>query len=68
VVEVRETLAVCKQQRTKPNEVEGTKQYQVKIPNSLAALENLDDGVDINRSWGTIRKNIKISAKESTLL
>jgi hypothetical protein len=24
--------------------------------------------VDINRSWGTIRKNIKISAKESTLL
>jgi hypothetical protein len=28
-------------------------------------LENVDDNVDINRSWGTITENIKISAKES---
>jgi hypothetical protein len=28
-------------------------------------LENLDDEVDINRAWETIRENIRISAKES---
>jgi hypothetical protein len=28
-------------------------------------LENLDDDVDINRVWETIRKNIKIPAKAS---
>jgi hypothetical protein len=28
-------------------------------------LENLDDDVDINRAWETIRENINISAKES---
>jgi hypothetical protein len=28
-------------------------------------LENLDDEVDINRVWETVRENIKISAKES---
>jgi hypothetical protein len=32
-------------------------------------LENLDDEVDIDRAWQTIRENIKISAKrESRLL
>jgi hypothetical protein len=40
-------------------------QYQVKISNSFAALENLDDKVDINRPWENISENIKISAKES---
>jgi hypothetical protein len=28
-------------------------------------LENLDDEVDINKGWETIRENIKIAAKES---
>jgi hypothetical protein len=28
-------------------------------------LENLNNVVDINRTWETIRENIKISAKES---
>jgi hypothetical protein len=27
-------------------------------------LKNLEDDVDINRAWKTIRENIKISAKE----
>jgi hypothetical protein len=31
----------------------------------LAVLENVDDEMDINRTWETIRENIKISAKES---
>jgi hypothetical protein len=33
--------------------------------NKFAALENLDDNGDINTAWGTIRENIRISAKES---
>jgi hypothetical protein len=42
-------------------------QYWVQISNWFAPLENLDDDndVDINRTWETIRENIKISAKES---
>jgi hypothetical protein len=43
--------------------VEGKKQYRVEISNRFAALENLDDDVDINRAWETIRENIRISAK-----
>jgi hypothetical protein len=49
----------------KLNEVEGKEQYRVEISNRFAALVNLDAEVDINRSWETIRENIKISAKES---
>jgi hypothetical protein len=32
-------------------QVEGKEQYHVKISNRFAALENLDDEVDINRAW-----------------
>jgi hypothetical protein len=39
----------------KLNETEGKEQYQVEIFNRLAALENLDDDVDINRAWVTNR-------------
>jgi hypothetical protein len=49
----------------KLNEVEGKEQYRVKISNRIAALENIDTEVDINRTGETIRENIKISAKES---
>jgi hypothetical protein len=31
----------------------------------IAALENLDAEVDVNRAWETIRENNTISAKES---
>jgi hypothetical protein len=36
------------------------KQYPVAIRNNFAALENLEDSGDINRSWDNIRENIKI--------
>jgi hypothetical protein len=47
------------------SEVEGEELYQVKIKNSLAAVENLDDDVDINKAWESIRENINILPKES---
>jgi hypothetical protein len=75
VAKVRERLAVNKQTThkfhterlnlKKLNEVEGKEQYRVEISNTFAALENFDDDVDINRTWETIRGNIKISPKES---
>jgi hypothetical protein len=49
----------------KLNYAEVTKQYQVKITNRFAALENIDDNVDMNRVWENIRDNIKTSAKDS---
>jgi hypothetical protein len=49
----------------KLDEVEGKEQYRVEILNRFAALENLDDDVDINRAWETIKDNIKISVKVS---
>jgi hypothetical protein len=36
------------------NEKELKEQYQVSIKNKFAALENLDDDWDINRTWHTI--------------
>jgi glycine betaine/choline ABC-type transport system substrate-binding protein len=50
------------------NEGEVKEQYQVTIKNKFAALENLDDNGDINRVWETIRDNIRISAKQSTVV
>jgi hypothetical protein len=49
----------------KLDEVEGKEQHRVEISNRSAALENLDNDVDIKRAWETIRENIKISAKVS---
>jgi hypothetical protein len=46
-------------------EVEGKEQHRFEVSNMFAALENLDTEVDIDIAWETIRKNIKISAKES---
>jgi hypothetical protein len=48
----------------KQNDAEVKDQYQVKIINRFAALENFDYDVDMNRAWENIRENIKISAKE----
>jgi hypothetical protein len=60
VEEVRERLAVNKQSvhifhvdrfsLTKLNEVVGKQHYWVEISNRFAALENLDDDVDIKRA------------------
>jgi hypothetical protein len=44
--------------------VEGRERKQVKITSS-ADWENLDDDVEINRIWETIRRNITISDQRS---
>jgi hypothetical protein len=49
----------------KLNDAEVKKQYRVKITNRFAALEKIDDDVDMNRAWRNIRENIRSSAKES---
>ena len=75
IAKVRERLAVGKQaaQRIdrqrfnlrKLNELKVMKQYQIEITNRFAALENLIDDEDVNRTWENIKENIKTSAKES---
>jgi hypothetical protein len=75
VAKVRERLAVSKQTAQKfdaerfnlkkLSELEVMKQYQLKISNRSAALENLNVSEDINRAWENIKENIKISPKES---
>jgi hypothetical protein len=47
------------------NEVEGKVQFRVEVSHRLAALKDLDAGVEIDSAWETIRENIKIPAKES---
>ena len=49
----------------KLNELEVRKQYEIKISNKFAALENLNDSEDIYRAWENIKENIKIAAKET---
>jgi hypothetical protein len=39
------------------------RQYQIEISKGFAALQNLDNGKDINRSWENIKDNIKTSTK-----
>jgi hypothetical protein len=48
----------------KLNDAEVKEQYQVKITNRSAALENSDDNVDMNTASEN-RENIKTSAKDS---
>ena len=65
VTKVREKLAVIKQATRKfnvkrlnlrkLNELEVRKEYQMKISNRFAALENLSGNKDINRDWDNIR-------------
>jgi len=47
----------------KLNELEVRKQTE--ISNRLAALEDLSESKDINRTWQNIKGNIKTSAKEN---
>jgi hypothetical protein len=49
----------------KPYEVEGKELFQLKISNTYAALENLNDDVEIIRDE-ILKENTKISAKESS--
>jgi hypothetical protein len=43
----------------------GEVKEQCQITNKFAALRNLEDNGDINRTWDTIRGKIKIMGKES---
>jgi hypothetical protein len=75
IAKVRERLAVSKQAaqtfdrgRFNPRQLrdlEVRKQCQIKISNRFAALENLNDNEDVNRTWENIKENIKLSTKES---
>jgi len=49
----------------KLSDLEVRKQYQIKISNSLAILENLNNSEEINRASENIKENFKTSAKES---
>jgi hypothetical protein len=62
---VAEKLDMKRFDLRKLNDAEVKEQYQVKITNRFAALENIDDNVDMNRAWENIRENIKTSAKDS---
>jgi hypothetical protein len=59
------TVFIWRGSSFKLNEVESKEQYRVEISNRVAALENLDAEVDIDRAWETIRRDIETSAKES---
>jgi hypothetical protein len=75
IIKLRERLAVDKQAEQmfdrqiftlrKLNEPEVREQYQIEITNRFAALENLNDNKDMNRTWENIKQNIQTSAKES---
>src|SRR5215831_10162697 len=68
-------LAVRKQEAQKSDgerfnlrklkDLEARKQYQIKITNRFAALENVSDDENINRAWESVKETIKTSAKES---
>jgi hypothetical protein len=49
----------------KLNALDGKEQYSVEVSSRFTALEDLDADLEINTAWEKIRKNIKISAKES---
>jgi hypothetical protein len=73
VEKVRERLGVSKQTMhnfhmerfnlKKLNNVEGKEQYRVEISNRFAVLENLDNDVDINRAWETIKRISQLQPK-----
>jgi len=49
----------------KLNESEVREQYQIEIKNRFAALENLNDDEDVDRTWENIKENNHTSAIES---
>jgi hypothetical protein len=49
----------------KLDNIEVKKKYQVKISNRFADLENLDESMNINSAWESIRDNLRTSAKDN---
>jgi hypothetical protein len=70
-MKVRQRLSVSKRAEKKIDlerynvNVEVEEDHQVKISNSFAASENLDNDVDINRAWRNITENMKASNTKS---
>jgi hypothetical protein len=54
----------CRFNLRKLSELEIRKQYQMKISNRYAALQNLNVTEDINRALENIKENIRTSVKE----
>jgi len=52
----------------KLTEPEVREYYQFEITNRFAALENLNNYEDVNRTWEHIKVNINTTAKESLVL
>ena len=75
VAEGRERLAISKHAAQKfdverfnirkLNELDVSKQDQIKISNRCAALENLNNSGDINRACENTEENIRMSATDS---
>jgi hypothetical protein len=75
VAKLKENLAVSKQTAQKfdgekfnlrkLNEPVVKNKYYIEITNRFAPLEILNTDEDVNRSWETIKENIKASVKES---
>jgi len=75
IAKVRERIAVGKQaarrsdrQRfnlRKLNKPEVREQYQIKITNRFAALENVKDEEDVNRIWKTLKRTSKPQRKRA---
>jgi hypothetical protein len=49
----------------KPKIMEGKEKYKAKISYRFTALGNYDGNLDINRQWGSVTQNIKISTKDT---
>jgi hypothetical protein len=75
VAKLRERISVSKRARQKfdlerfdlkkLDYIEVTGKYQAEISNRFAVLESLDESLDINNAWESIRENIKTSAKDN---
>jgi len=52
----------------KLNDLEVRKEYEIKIPERSAALDNLSYSEDISGAWENIKENMKSLAKESLYL
>jgi len=75
IAKVRKKLAVGKQAAQRfnrqrfnlreLNDQEIREQNQTEIKNKFAALENLNDDEDVNRTWENIKENIQTSATDS---
>jgi hypothetical protein len=50
------------------NELNVRREYQIRMSNRFATVENLNDSTDINSAWGNIEENVKSSAKNTLVL